>query len=113
VGTKPHSQAALLLLSERWRVVRFRGVVGWLERRERELDQDVLNSHHDAKCGDPILHDRMPVILDPASHDLWLDPGMQNIAAISELAEADAYISALSAAVTLAYATGQLGSAPR
>jgi len=31
----------------------------------------------------------------------------------ADLAETDAYISALSAAVTLAYATGQLGSAPR
>lgn len=28
---------------------------------------------------------RMPVILDPDSYDLWLDPGMQNVAAISEL----------------------------
>jgi putative SOS response-associated peptidase YedK len=27
----------------------------------------------------------MPVILDPDSYDLWLDPGMQNVAAISEL----------------------------
>jgi putative SOS response-associated peptidase YedK len=24
------------------------------------------------------LHDRMPVILDPADFDLWLDPGVQN-----------------------------------
>jgi putative SOS response-associated peptidase YedK len=31
------------------------------------------------------IHDRMPVILDRDSHDLWLDPGMQNVAAISEL----------------------------
>jgi putative SOS response-associated peptidase YedK len=31
------------------------------------------------------IHDRMPVILDPDSYDLWLDPGMQNVAAISEL----------------------------
>jgi len=31
----------------------------------------------------------------------------------ARLAEADAYISALSSAATLAYATGQLGSAPR
>jgi putative SOS response-associated peptidase YedK len=31
------------------------------------------------------IHDRMPVILDPNSYDLWLDPGMQNVAAISEL----------------------------
>jgi putative SOS response-associated peptidase YedK len=31
------------------------------------------------------VHDRMPAILDPGSHDLWLDPGMQNVASISEL----------------------------
>jgi putative SOS response-associated peptidase YedK len=31
------------------------------------------------------VHDRMPVILHRDSYDLWLDPGMQNVAAISEL----------------------------
>jgi putative SOS response-associated peptidase YedK len=31
------------------------------------------------------IHDRMPVILDPNSYDLRLDPGMQNVAAISDL----------------------------
>jgi putative SOS response-associated peptidase YedK len=31
------------------------------------------------------VHDRMPVILNRESYDLWLDPGMQNVAAISEL----------------------------
>jgi len=31
------------------------------------------------------IHDRMPVILPPDSYDLWLDPGMQNVEAISEL----------------------------
>ena len=31
------------------------------------------------------VHDRMPVILDRESYDLWLDPGMQNVAVISEL----------------------------
>jgi putative SOS response-associated peptidase YedK len=31
------------------------------------------------------VHDRMPVILDPDGYDLWLDPGMQNVAAVSEL----------------------------
>lgn len=30
-------------------------------------------------------HDRMPVILNPDSYDLWLDPGMQNVTAVSEL----------------------------
>jgi putative SOS response-associated peptidase YedK len=31
------------------------------------------------------VHDRMPVILDRDSYDLWLDPGMQNVAAVSEM----------------------------
>ena len=31
------------------------------------------------------VHDRMPVILDPDSYDLWLDPGMKDVSAASEL----------------------------
>jgi putative SOS response-associated peptidase YedK len=31
------------------------------------------------------IHDRMPVILDPDSYDLWLDPGMNSVRAASEL----------------------------
>ena len=31
------------------------------------------------------VHDRMPVILDPDSYDLWLDPGMRDLSAASEL----------------------------
>jgi putative SOS response-associated peptidase YedK len=31
------------------------------------------------------VHDRMPVILDPGSYDLWLDPGMQDAIAASEM----------------------------
>jgi putative SOS response-associated peptidase YedK len=31
------------------------------------------------------IHDRMPVILDPDSYDLWLDPGMRNVVVASEL----------------------------
>jgi putative SOS response-associated peptidase YedK len=31
------------------------------------------------------VHGRMPVILDPASYDLWLDPGMTNTQVITEL----------------------------
>jgi putative SOS response-associated peptidase YedK len=30
------------------------------------------------------VHDRMPVILEPQSYDLWLDPGMQNVQVVSE-----------------------------
>lgn len=31
------------------------------------------------------VHDRMPVILHQDNYDLWLDPGVQNVAAISDL----------------------------
>lgn len=31
------------------------------------------------------VHDRMPVILDPDSYDLWLDPGMNDVSAASDL----------------------------
>jgi putative SOS response-associated peptidase YedK len=33
------------------------------------------------------VHDRMPVILVPDGYDLWLDPGMTNTAAATELLE--------------------------
>jgi putative SOS response-associated peptidase YedK len=32
-----------------------------------------------------VVHDRMPVILDPESYDLWLDPGMNDAVVASEL----------------------------
>jgi putative SOS response-associated peptidase YedK len=31
------------------------------------------------------VHDRMPVILRPDSYDVWLDPGMTDVLAVSEL----------------------------
>jgi putative SOS response-associated peptidase YedK len=31
------------------------------------------------------VHDRMPVILDSDSYELWLDPGMRDVSAASEL----------------------------
>ena len=31
------------------------------------------------------VHDRMPVILEPESYDLWLDPGMTKVEAVSDL----------------------------
>jgi putative SOS response-associated peptidase YedK len=31
------------------------------------------------------VHDRMPVIVEPDSYDVWLDPGMTNVAAVSDL----------------------------
>ncbi len=32
-----------------------------------------------------VVHDRMPVILDIDSYDLWLDPGMKDVGLVSEL----------------------------
>ena len=34
------------------------------------------------------VHDRMPLILDPDSYHLWLDPGMQDTGAASEMLKA-------------------------
>jgi putative SOS response-associated peptidase YedK len=31
------------------------------------------------------VHDRMPVILHPDNYDLWLDPGLSDVAAASEM----------------------------
>jgi putative SOS response-associated peptidase YedK len=31
------------------------------------------------------VHDRMPVILDPDDYDLWLDPGIKDVAVVAEL----------------------------
>jgi putative SOS response-associated peptidase YedK len=31
------------------------------------------------------VHDRKPVIVDPDSYDLWLDPGMRDVSAIFDL----------------------------
>jgi len=31
------------------------------------------------------VHDRMPVILPPASYDLWLDPGFRDVAATTDM----------------------------
>jgi putative SOS response-associated peptidase YedK len=31
------------------------------------------------------VHDRMPVILEPDAYDLWLDPGFNDVAAVSEM----------------------------
>lgn len=31
------------------------------------------------------VHDRMPVILDPDTYDLWLDPGLQDVRVVTEM----------------------------
>lgn len=31
------------------------------------------------------VHDRMPIVLDPNSYELWLDPGFTDAAAVSDM----------------------------
>jgi hypothetical protein len=59
--------------------------LGSLETPQWRLDQDLLDPHHGPECRDPAVHDRMPVILDPDSYDLWLDPGMTDMGTAIEL----------------------------
>lgn len=43
----------------------------------------ILTSEPNRLCRE--VHDRMPVILPPESYDLWLDPGLNDAAAVSQL----------------------------
>jgi len=56
--------------------------MGSLERFQRQSVGNLPDSDHDSKCRD---HDRMPVILDPDTYDLWLDPGMRDVRVMSEM----------------------------
>jgi len=51
----------------------------------RHFWRSGLNSSTTSNAVTSAVHDRMPVILDPDAYDLWLDPGMTNVAAASEL----------------------------
>jgi hypothetical protein len=54
------------------------------------MDKNLLHSDNNSLCGDLNCPRPDAVILDPDSYDLWLDPGMQNVVAISELLKPDA-----------------------
>jgi putative SOS response-associated peptidase YedK len=54
--------------------------MGWLEERKR---CSILTTTPNAVTSP--VHDRMPVILDPDCYDLWLDPGVRDVAVVSEL----------------------------
>ena|ERR1039458_2762331 len=57
--------------------------MGSLERPEWQLGQDLLDPDHDPERDD--LASPRPVILDPDSYDLWLDPGMTDAQVVSDL----------------------------
>ena len=56
----------------------------WNDARGTSLESfSILTTTPNAVAAS--VHDRMPVILDPDSYDLWLDPGMKDVATVSEL----------------------------
>jgi putative SOS response-associated peptidase YedK len=78
-------EAAILFRSQRRRVVRFRR--DWDRWKNTSGDAvetcSILTTTPNAVTA--VVHDRMPVILDPDSYDLWLDPGMKDVGSVSEL----------------------------
>jgi putative SOS response-associated peptidase YedK len=52
-------------------------------KKERVETFSILTTSANAVTA--AIHDRMPVILAPADYDLWLDPGMKEVAALTEL----------------------------
>jgi putative SOS response-associated peptidase YedK len=45
----------------------------------------VLDPHHHTERCHVAVHDRMPVILGKDDYDVWLDPGMTNVEALSDV----------------------------
>ena len=85
MGASGKNKAAVLFRGQRRRVVRLCGTLGTLERPDRALGQtcSILTTTPNAVTS--AVHDRMPVILDPDGYDLWLDPGTNDVGAVSEL----------------------------
>jgi putative SOS response-associated peptidase YedK len=56
----------------------------WRDASERWLTTcSILTTTPNALTSD--VHNRMPVILSPEDHDVWLDPGMKKVDEVSEL----------------------------
>jgi putative SOS response-associated peptidase YedK len=59
--------------------------MGSLGRPQRQLDQDLFDPNHNSEDVTSAVHDRMPVIFEPDTYDLWLDPGMHDMRALSDM----------------------------
>jgi putative SOS response-associated peptidase YedK len=56
----------------------------WRDARGKELETcSILTTTPNALT--QAVHDRVPVILDPDIYDLWLDPGMKDVHAVSDM----------------------------
>ena len=67
----------------RRRVVFVRRIVGSLAGRKRQLGQNLLDPDHDPECLGRTS--TRPNARDPDGYELWLDPAMQNVEAMSDL----------------------------
>jgi putative SOS response-associated peptidase YedK len=56
----------------------------WNDRSGKTLETCLILTTTPNAVTSPV-HDRMPVILDPDGYDPWLDPGMKDVAAASDL----------------------------
>jgi putative SOS response-associated peptidase YedK len=56
----------------------------WMNPRGELIEScSILTTTPNSLLAD--IHDRMPVILSPENHDLWLDPGLSNTSSLSEM----------------------------
>jgi len=85
VETHSNKQTALLLRSPRRELFAFAGLWdGWKDASGNWVKTcSILTTTPNAVTS--AVHDRMPVILDPDSYDLWLDPGMKDVAASTRI----------------------------
>jgi putative SOS response-associated peptidase YedK len=58
--------------------------MGALERPERQLDQELLDSDHNGELRNR-SHPRQNAGYPPDDYDLWLDPGFSDVTAVSEM----------------------------
>ena len=78
-------EAAILFRSQRSELFAFAGIWDhWKDASGNAMETfSILTTTPNGVTA--VVHDRMPVILDLASYDLWLDPGMKDVGLVSEL----------------------------
>ena len=77
VATEPETRVGMLLLAFKYQRTSRTAI-------NAARDSTVLLTTTPNAATSPV-HDRMPVILDLDNYDLWLDPGMKDASAASEM----------------------------
>jgi SOS response associated peptidase (SRAP) len=85
VGENWERQAAVLFRVNEGELFAFAGIWDrWQDRSGNVIETcSILTTTPNAVTS--AVHDRMPVFFDPDNYDLWLDPGMRDASAASEL----------------------------